>query len=115
MATREVSEDEYESFLRENEYVVVLFHAPWDGGGTLIRPRFEKAAEALGGRVHFGEVNVDEATFAAKSIPILNVPTVAYFKDGQLIAALVGATQDVAARTQAVLDGKRIGRNDGWN
>ena len=58
MEIRRVSEDDYESFLREKEYAVVLFDAPWDlGPGALIRPLFEKAAGAFGGRVNFGEVN----------------------------------------------------------
>ena len=114
MEIRRVSEDDYESFLREKEYAVVLFDAPWDlGPGALIRPLFEKAAGAFGGRVNFGEVNTDEF-MRVRSIPVLNVPTVAYYNAGQLIAALVGAQQDVTARTQAMLDGKRIGRKDGW-
>ena len=81
--------------------------------GGIDPPLFEEAAEALSSRVNFGEVNTDEF-IRVKSIPIANVPTVAYYKDGQLIAALVGAQQDVTARTQAMLDGKRIGRKDGW-
>ena len=114
MEIRSVSEDEYESFLREKEYTVVLFDAPWDvGPGALIRPPFEKAARAFGGRVNFGEVNTDEFTRVPKSISVANVPTVAYFRGGQLVAAMVGAQQDVAARTQAMMDGKRIGRKDG--
>jgi hypothetical protein len=51
----------------------------------------------------------------ATSIPILNVPTVAYYKGGRLVAALISAMQDVTARIQAMLDGKSIGRNDGWD
>jgi thioredoxin 1 len=116
MEIHRVSEDEYESFLREKEYAVVLFDAPWDvGPGALIRPRFEKAAKAFHGRVNFGEVNCDELVRVARSIRLANVPTVAYYKDGQLLAALVSAQQDVTARTRAMLDGKRIGRRDGWD
>ena len=55
MEIRRISEDEFESFLREKEYAVVLFDAPWDvGPGALIRPLFEKAAAALSNRVNFG-------------------------------------------------------------
>jgi len=31
----------------------------------------------------------------AKSIPILNVPSVVYYRDGKLVAALIGAGQNV--------------------
>ena len=38
MEIRRVSEDEYESFLREKAYTVILFDAPWDiGPGALGR------------------------------------------------------------------------------
>lgn len=111
-----LSDERYEPFLREREYAVILFDASWDvGPGSAIQCRFERAARAFAGRVNFGEVDCDEQARVATSIPVVNVPTVAYYKDGQLIAALVSAMQDVTARTQAMLDGKRIGRNDGWN
>jgi len=116
MEIRRVSDDEYESFLQETEYAVILFDAPWDvGPGALIRPRFEKAARAFHGRVNFGEVDCDGAARAARSLGLANVPTVAYYKGGRLLAALVGARQNVAARTRAILDGRRIGRRDGWD
>lgn len=117
MAARKLSDDEYESFLSEKKFAVILFDAPWDvGPGAEIRPRFEKAVALFGERVNFGEINVDESARVAKSIPIVSIPNVAYFKNGRLIAALVGENQDVAARTQAVLDGAPIGRGDGrWN
>ena len=47
------------------------------------------------------------------SLPLGNVPTVAYFRDGRLVAALIGSNQDVTARTQRVLRGEPIGYNDG--
>jgi thioredoxin 1 len=116
MEIRGVSEDEYESFLREKEYAVVLFDAAWDvGPGLAIRPRFERAAREFADRVNFGVIDCDEQVRVAISTAVVNVPTVAYYKGGRLIATLVGGVQDVTARTRAMLDGKRIGHNDGWN
>ena len=65
--------------------------------------------------VNFGEVDCDEEPSLATSIPVLNVPTVAYYCGGRLFAAQISATQNVAARTQAMLDGIRIGQADGWD
>ena len=109
-----LSENNYESFLRRMEYTVVLLDASWDvGPGGVIRPRFEEAARAFDGRVGFGEVNCDECVFVARSVGIVSVPTVAYYKGGQLIVALVGSNQNIIARTQAMMDGMWIGRKDG--
>ncbi|OJW07439.1 MAG: hypothetical protein BGO49_26090 [Planctomycetales bacterium 71-10] len=112
MAIHEVSTAEYDSFLRERDYAVILYDAPWDvGPGALIRPLFEEAAAALGGRVNFGAVDVD--VFGPEAgLPVANVPTVGYFKGGRLVAALIGP-QDVAARTRAMLEGKHLGYRDG--
>lgn len=113
---RRVSEGEYESFLREKEYAVVLFDEPWDDGpGAMIRPRFEEAAKAFNARVSFGEVNCDEFARVARSIQLANVPTVAYYEGSRSIVALIGGRQDVTARPRAMLDGKRIGSKDGWD
>jgi thioredoxin-like negative regulator of GroEL len=116
MEIRKVSGDDYETFLRERQYAVVLFGAPWDvGPGAMIRPRFEKAARIFTDRVNFGEVNCDEFVRVATSLRLANVPGMAYYKNGQPIAVLIGGLQDVAARTQALLNGQRIGPDDGWN
>lgn len=116
MEIRNLSDDEYESFLLEKEYAVVLFDAPWDvGGGAAIRPRFERAASAFADRVNFGEVNCDEQIRVPGTIKIVNVPTVAYYKGGVLVAALIGYAQDVTGRTEAMLNGRRIGYKDRWN
>ncbi len=116
MEIRSVSEVGYESFLREKEYAVILFDASWDvGPGAMIRPRFERAAQAFTDRVNFGEANCDELVRLATLIRLENVPAVAYYKVGRLIAVLIGGLQDVTARTRAMLEGRRIGRNDGWN
>ena len=53
------------------------------------------ADQVLAGRVNFGEVDCDNDPELAKSIPILNVPSVAYYWDGKLVGTLIGANQNV--------------------
>jgi hypothetical protein len=63
----------------------------------------------LGHRANFGEVDSDTDPELAKSIPVPNVPLVAYYRDGKLIGALVGAGQDVRAQIERTLLGEAIG------
>ncbi|MDR3620979.1 MAG: protein disulfide isomerase family protein [Paludisphaera borealis] len=110
MAIRAISADEFESFLRESEYAVVLFDASWNAASKEeFRPRFEAASETYADRVVFGEIDCDDSVEIARSVPIVNLPTVAYYRRGGLIAALVGY-QNVTSLAQALIEGKPIRR-----
>jgi len=110
VAILRVTAESYSRFLIAKPYAVILFDAAWDvGPGAEIRRSFESAAAAIAEHANFGEVNVDDELCLARQIPIINVPTVAYYRDGQLIKALIGANQDVAGRLSALIDGCEIG------
>jgi len=55
--------------------------------------------------VNFGEVGCDSNPELAKSIPILNVPSVAYYRDGKLVPALISASQNVRLHLEYILRG----------
>jgi len=63
------------------------------------------AEQVLADRVNSGEVDSDRDPELAKSIPILNVPQVAYYRDGKLVGALIGAGQNVRVHLERVLRG----------
>ena len=63
----------------------------------------------------FAEIDRDANAALAKSIPVANVPLVTYFRSGKLVAALIGAGQNVRARIERVRRGEAIGYNDGTN
>jgi hypothetical protein len=66
------------------------------------------AEQVLAERANFGEVDCDSDPELAKSIPILNVPTVAYYRDGKLAGVLIGTNQDVRLHLERVLRGDPI-------
>jgi thioredoxin-like negative regulator of GroEL len=72
-----------------------------------------KAEKELGDRANFGEVDVDRDMELAKSLRLLNVPTVAYYRNGQLVALLTGCRQNVRSRLERVMRGEAIGHQDG--
>ena len=107
-----LSTETFMQFVTGNEYVVVLFDAPWDAaGGASIRPRLEQAAGHYAGQVQFGEVDVQEQVELARSVGVLNVPAVGYYRGGNLVGIFIGATQDVNANTSALLAGSEICSN----
>jgi thioredoxin-like negative regulator of GroEL len=103
----------FAAFLTSHRVAAVHFDAEWDLHRAAVRQSMLAAEAALAGRAGFAEVDIDASVDLARSIRLANVPLVAYYRDGRLVAALVGADQDVRARTERVLRGDPIGYNDG--
>ena len=107
---RPLTQADIASFLTEKPATAIHFDANWDVKyRNIVRSAMADAEQALGNRVNFGEVDCDSAIELAKSIPILNVPTVAYYRDGKLVGALISADQNVRLHLECVLRGDPIG------
>lgn len=111
---RQLSFDEYAAFLAAKPIAAVHYDAAWDVGYRPgVRRRMVEAADAFGDQANFAEVDIDAEVELARALPIGNVPTVAYYRDGRLVAALIGADQNVKARVAKLLRGEKIGYKDG--
>ena len=96
-------------FLAERPVAAIHFDASWgEKHRATTRRVMADAEQVFGGRVNFGEVDFDRDPQLAKSIPILNLPSVAYYRDGKLIGALIGASQNVQLHLERVLRGDPI-------
>jgi thioredoxin 1 len=71
--------------------VVVDFWAAWCGPCRMVGPELEKLADAHGGTVKVVKVDVDANGTIASRYGIQGIPTIALFRDGQPVAASVGA------------------------
>lgn len=76
--------------------LVVDFWAPWCGPCRMLSPTIEQLARELAGKVVFGKLNVDENPRVASAFGIQSIPTVAIFKNGQIVDGFVG----VASKSQ---------------
>ncbi|MCX5658396.1 MAG: thioredoxin family protein [Planctomycetota bacterium] len=111
---RIITAAEYESFLAERCFAAIHFDAEWDvGHRPPTRLKMLEAEHALGHLANFAEMDVDKNGALAKSIRIMNVPVVAYYRDATLVAALIGAGQDVRTRMERLMRGESIGYDDG--
>ena len=113
MAVR-VDQDNYRRFLASHEFCVLHCDAEWGvGARPIARDVIASAEREFGNRVGFGEIDVDQCVEISRELRISNVPTIAYYRAGLLVAALVGANQNVSERIRHVTRGEPIGQRDG--
>lgn len=70
--------------------VVVDVYADWCGPCRAIAPLLERLAEHYDGRIRFVKVNIDEDPEVAQAFQVEGVPTLLFFRDGQLTDRVVG-------------------------
>lgn len=70
--------------------VLVDFYADWCGPCQMMAPVVHQLAEDYAGKVNVAQVNVDEAQELAASCGVSSIPTLAYFRGGELRGTSVG-------------------------
>ena len=96
MSVVNVSDANYKEVLAAGQPVVLDFWAEWCGPCRMVGPIIDELAEEYDGRITVGKVNVDENDAVVGQYGIRNIPTVLFFKDGQVVDKQVGAGQKAA-------------------
>jgi len=83
-----------EKVLNSNLPVMVDFWAEWCAPCHMIAPLIEKMAEEYQDKVKVGRLNVDENPNIAAKYKIRGIPTLLFFKNGQVVDQVVGVTPE---------------------
>jgi thioredoxin 1 len=86
-----LTDSNFEQAVKENPLLVVDFWAAWCGPCRMVSPIIEQLASELAGKAAFGKLNVDENPMVSQAFGIQSIPTIAIFKNGKAIDAIIGA------------------------
>ena len=77
--------------LKSDKLVVVDLWATWCGPCRIIAPHIEAIASEYEGRVFVGKLDVDSNAQVPTNYGIMNIPTILFFKNGNVVDKIVGA------------------------
>jgi len=102
----EITDSNFEEFvLQSDKLAMVDFWAEWCGPCRMLAPIVEELAEEYAGKAVIGKIDVDNNPVVCDKYGIRNIPTVLFFKNGEIVDKQVGAAPKNAlvAKIQAFL------------
>ncbi len=88
----EINDGNFEKLIGTEGVAVIDFWAVWCGPCKAVAPIIEQMASEFDGQAVIGKVNVDMNPQLSEKYGIRSIPTVLYFKDGEVVDKVVGAT-----------------------
>jgi thioredoxin 1 len=90
-STIEVNETNFEAeVLNSTQPVVVDFWAEWCGPCKMLGPVLDEVASEQSGKAKVAKVNIDQNSALAERFGIRSIPTLLYFKGGEVRKQTVG-------------------------
>ena len=80
-----------EEVLKSDKVVLVDFWAVWCGPCKILGPIVAELAEEHKDKMVLAKVNVDEEPELTQQYNVLSIPTMKFFKNGQIVGEIVGA------------------------
>jgi len=89
----QITDESFKELIKEGKPVVVDFWAEWCGPCKMIGPVIEELAKEYENKAIIGKINVDENSETVEEYGIRSIPTILFFKDGELKDKHIGAAK----------------------
>ncbi len=102
----QITESNFEAeVLQASVPVLVDLWATWCGPCKMISPIVDQVAVEMAGKAKVGKCDVDGNAALATRFNVRSIPTLLFFKDGELRDTVVGATSkdNIVKRLQALM------------
>lgn len=86
-----ITESTFDGLLAQGKPMVVDFWATWCGPCRMVAPILEQLAAEYDGKIVVGKCDVEENDELAAEYGIRNIPTLLFFKNGEVVDKLIGA------------------------
>lgn len=93
---QQITDANFDELVNAGKPMVLDFWAEWCGPCRMVGPIIDELATEYEGRVTIGKMDVDNNNDVVAQFGIRNIPTVLFFKDGQVVDKQVGAAPKAA-------------------
>ena len=91
----DVTDQTFENEVAKSGLPVLLdLWAPWCGPCRMVAPVIESLATQYEGKIKFCRLNVDENPKTAVKYQVMSIPTLMFFKGGQVAETVVGTVPE---------------------
>lgn len=97
MAVTEITKENFEQVVSENDFLILDYWAPWCGPCRSFAPVFEKVAEDYP-EVVFGKINTEEEQEIAAHFQIRSIPTLMIMREQVILFNQPGAMPESSLR-----------------
>ena len=89
---KEITDDNFVERIEEGDGLsMVDFWAEWCGPCRMVGPVVDELADDFAGKVQVGKMNIDENPATPVRFGVRSIPSILFFKDGNLVDTVVGA------------------------
>ena len=101
-----ITQQNFDELKSSGKPMLVDFWASWCGPCRMIAPYIDQLAEEYEGRAIVGKIDVDMEQMLAMTLGIRNVPTLFFFKNGEIVDKQIGAAPKsvIEAKLKAIID-----------
>lgn len=102
----EITDANFEEIVEKSDKPVLLdFWAVWCGPCRMVEPLIEEISKEYEGKAVIGKVDVDNNPGVAGKFGVRNIPTILFFKNGEVVDKQVGvaAKQILVNKLESIL------------